>query len=128
VEEAENGTEVLTAFECCQPDAILLDVIMPELDGFSACAALRKLPGGAFLPVLMMTGMDDIESIYRAYEVGATDFVIKPINWTILGNRVQYMLRASQVTRDLVKSEAKNRALLNAIPDLMFQISKDGPI
>jgi PAS domain S-box-containing protein len=126
VEEIEKGTEVLSAFERFRPDAVLLDVILPELDGFSVCAALRKMPGGDFLPVLMLTGMDDIDSIYRAYEVGATDFVIKPINWTILGNRVQYMLRASQVTRDLVKSEGKNRALLNAIPDLMFQMSKDG--
>src|SRR5262245_10944651 len=93
VEEAENGTLALAAFVCIRPDIVLLDVMMPGLDGFATCAALRKLPGGEHTPVLMVTGRNDNESIKRAYEVGATDFIAKPLNWEILTQRVRYMLR-----------------------------------
>jgi diguanylate cyclase (GGDEF)-like protein/PAS domain S-box-containing protein len=60
--------------------------------------------------------------------VGATDFITKPINWVLLGHRVRYMLRASQAINELRRSEEKNRAILNAIPDLMFHLSRDGTI
>ena len=79
VEEAGDGQAGLAAFERLQPDLVLLDVVMPILDGFEACRALRKLPGGEHAPVLMMTGLDDSDSINRAYQVGATDFITKPI-------------------------------------------------
>jgi diguanylate cyclase (GGDEF)-like protein/PAS domain S-box-containing protein len=76
----------------------------------------------------MVTGLDDIESINRAYEAGATDFITKSSNWEVLSHHVRYMLRASQAFTGLERSEAKNRALLNAIPDLMLRISKEGTI
>jgi len=126
VEEAEDGAMALSAFERLKPDAVLLDVMMPELDGFSACARMRKLPGGDLTPIFIVTGLDDLESISRAYEVGATDFIAKPINWGVLGHHVRYMLRAARGLLRLKLSEAKNQALLNAIPDLMFRINKEG--
>jgi diguanylate cyclase (GGDEF)-like protein/PAS domain S-box-containing protein len=124
--EAENGAGALALFEEVHPDVILLDVTMPEMDGFTVCASVRGMPSGERVPILIMTGLDDVESIHRAYNVGATDFITKPINWIILGHRVRYILRASMAIDRLFKSEAKNRALLNAIPDMMFRIGKDG--
>ena len=79
VEEANDGHAGVSAFERLRPDIVLLDVLMPVLDGFGACAALRKLEGGDHAPVLMMTALDDSDSINRAYEAGATDFITKPI-------------------------------------------------
>jgi len=105
VEEAENGLDALSSFQRLKPDILLLDVMMPKMDGFSACAELRKLPGGSHTPVLMMTGLDDIDSINRAYEAGATDFITKPINWLILQNRILYVLRSSKLFQDLHKSK-----------------------
>jgi PAS domain S-box-containing protein len=107
VEEAEDGAQALSAFKRLQPDIVLLDVFMPELDGFGVCEALRKLPGGEATPVLMITGADDTKSIDRAYEAGATDFAPKPINWLILQHRVRYMLRASRAFEELRESEAR---------------------
>jgi PAS domain S-box-containing protein len=107
VEEAEDGAQALSAFKRLQPDMVLLDVFMPELDGFGVCEALRKLPGGEATPVLMITGADDMESINRAYEAGATDFTPKPINWLILQHRVRYMLRASRASEKLRESESR---------------------
>src|SRR5688572_8278447 len=105
VEEAGDGVSGLAAFERLQPDIVLLDVMMPRMDGFEACTQLRRLSRGANTPVLMMTGLDDNASIERAYESGATDFITKPISWPILGHRVRYMLRSAQLLEDLAKSE-----------------------
>lgn len=96
VTESECGEDAIAAFGKLHPDAILLDVMMPGMDGFQTCRALRGLPGGEHTPILMVTGLEDVESIHRAFDAGATDFVTKPINWIIMSHRVRYMLRASE--------------------------------
>src|SRR5215510_7193347 len=75
VEEAENGQHALEIFPYIRPDLVLLDVVMPVMDGFQTCAALRRTPQGEHLPIVMLTGLEDESSIDRAYEVGATDFI-----------------------------------------------------
>ena len=107
VEEAEDGQAALDAFAERGADVILLDVMMPVLDGFEACAALRRLKGGASVPILMMTGLDDSDSINRVYEVGATDFITKPIAWPMLSHRVSYVLRANRAFLELTQSQAR---------------------
>jgi diguanylate cyclase (GGDEF)-like protein/PAS domain S-box-containing protein len=107
VSEAKNGTEAIAAFAAESPEMVLLDVRMPEVDGFQACAALRRMPGGDTVPILILTGLDDIESIKQAYEAGATDFASKPINLFILTHRVRYMLRAKRAFDELRESETR---------------------
>ena len=126
--EAADGDDGIDAFERFRPDLILLDVMMPRMDGFAACLEIRKRPGGDRIPVLMMTGLEDLSSIHRAYEVGATDFITKPINWVVLGYRVSYLMRAGRAFLDLANSEEKTRALMRTIPDLIFRISADGTV
>jgi len=126
VVEAENGIQALSIFTTMRPQIIILDLLMPEMDGFDVCIALRQFKNGDTIPVLVMTSLDDIESINRAYEVGATDFITKPINWTVLSNRVRYMVRATHVADELRRSEAKNRAILDALPDVMFRVNREG--
>jgi PAS domain S-box-containing protein len=111
VSEAADGALALEAMRELLPDLVLMDVSMPVMDGFTCCAELRKLPGGTRVPVVMMTGLDDVASIERAFEVGATDFITKPINWPILAHRVRYMLRASAAINQLKHSQ---RRLSNA--------------
>lgn len=106
VEEAENGREALEAFQRLQPDVVLLDVMMPEMDGYTTCAALRKLPEGAHTPVLIMTGLDDYNSITQAYDAGATDFLTKPLNGLLLTHRVRYIVRSSRIVQELRDSQA----------------------
>lgn len=115
VEEAADGREGVAAFERIRPDLILMDVLMPGMDGFAACATIRTLPGGKLVPILMMTGLDDLESVRRAYEAGATDFTTKPIKGTLLGHRANYLIRAGRAFADLQKAEAENRALLQEL-------------
>ncbi len=101
---ADNGTQGLQLFQQRKPDIVMLDVMMPEQNGFDVCTALRRLPEGKHTPVLMITSLDDVESIDRAYQAGATDFVTKPFNWPLLCHRLRYMLRASHAMSDLTKS------------------------
>ncbi len=107
VEQAENGRDGVERFERFHPDVVLMDVMMPEMDGFAASAELRRRPGGAQTPILMMTGLDDHESIDRAFDAGATDFITKPINYPLLGHRVRYLLRASLAMNNLRESERR---------------------
>ena len=104
VVQAENGKDALDVFRAERPDIVLLDVNMPVMDGFDACRALRRLSGGESVPVLMLTGHDDIGSINRAYEAGATDFLAKSSNLEIIAHRVRYMLRAARAFSELEKS------------------------
>ncbi len=105
VVEAADGIEALQAFEDFWPDLVLLDVVMPKVDGFEACRELRRREGGDFTPVLMTTGLGNYEAIDRAYEAGATDFVTKPINYGVLGRRLMYMLRARRALDELRRHE-----------------------
>ena len=83
---------------------------MPKADGFTVAGRIRQLPEGANTPIMMMTGADDFDAIHKAYEVGATDFITKPLNWVLLGYRLRYALRASRMRENLAESEANLRA------------------
>ena len=116
VREADNGKEALWQFATTGADLILLDVIMPGWDGFATCNRLRQTPMGAQTPIVMITGLDDAQSIQRAYEVGATDFIVKPIIGPILVQRVRYVLRASAALREVAAQADFQRALVETTP------------
>ena len=128
VVDVENGAMACTAFAQHSPSIVLLDVEMPVQDGFTACEQIRRLPGGDLVPIVMVTGRDDIEAVDAAYRAGATDFLAKPINWPIFGHRVQYILRASRDYRKMRRSEAKNEVLLNAMPDTFVVLGRDDEV
>jgi diguanylate cyclase (GGDEF)-like protein len=112
VAEAENGIEGLAAYTCLHPDIVLLDALMPEMDGFGCCMHLQRLPGGARTPVLMITGLEDRESVDQAFAAGAADFVTKPIHWAVLRQRVRRLIHQTQLQRKL---ETANQALQRLI-------------
>ena len=95
------GEVVLDTVINYQPDLILLDALLPDIDGFDVCEHLRGHPKGVYIPIIMLTGLDDVSSINRAYEVGATDFFTKPINHSLLVHRVRYLLRGRQIMDQL---------------------------
>ena len=122
VAEAEDGEAALNAFHSEQPDLIFLDVDMPKMDGFQVCAAIRESTDGKDVPILIATGANDSASIDRGFEVGATQYKTKPINWPLLSRDVKYMLRAASAFSSLRLQQAQLRTLayydpLTALPN-----------
>src|SRR5580704_4604848 len=125
---ASNAKDALAAFEKDKPDIVLLDVELPGSNGFELCATLRIMSPGVDVPIVMVTGHDDTESIAQAYQVGATDFIHKPVLWPTLPHRIGFILRARDNMSALQLSEQKNRALLQALPDTIFIVGRDGQL
>jgi PAS domain S-box-containing protein len=105
--EAGSGEAALALLHDWTPDIIVLDAMMPGLDGFDTCRAVRRLPGYENVPVLMLTGLDDDASITRAYQAGATDFFVKATQWSLLAGRLHYLLRSSRTRIELERSKSK---------------------
>ena len=122
---ASDGSDALQQFATTRFDMVMLDVEMPGMSGYEVCTHIRANVGSS-LPVLMVTGMDDVRSVELAYLNGATDFIAKPINWAVIGHRVKYLLRGYQTLIDLKAEQARNTAILRAIPDLLFEMDLEG--
>ena len=103
VMEAADGEQAIAALEERLPDLVLLDVVMPGMDGFAVCERIRAQPDTADLPVIIMTALDDENSIVRSYDVGATDFIGKPFSAVVLVQRVRYVLRAQRSERRILE-------------------------
>ena len=107
ITEANSGERALAMLANWTPDVIVLDAMMPGLDGFDTCHAVRATPGFDNMPVLMLTGLDDEASITRAYQVGATDFFVKCTQWSLLSGRLRYLLRSARTRQELERSKSK---------------------
>nr|HQC73299.1 response regulator [Candidatus Competibacteraceae bacterium] len=103
--EATNGQQGLQTCLLENPDAVLMDVRMPVMNGFEACQAIRQEPAISRVPILMLTSLDDVVAVQLAFDAGATDFVTKPINWALLAQRVRYALRAREIERQMRENE-----------------------
>lgn len=124
--EARNGEECLEVYQRQTPDIVLLNIIMPVMDGITCCRELQSLSQrsvAAFnerssestlvdrterilaalerTPILMITGLDDADSIDRAFQVGAVDYITKPINWAVLRQRVRSLIERSNLYQQL---------------------------
>ncbi len=115
VVEAESGEEGLTVYIKYRPDIVLLDGLLPLMDGFQVCAKLQTLPGGDRTPVLMITGLNDNESVNEAFKAGATDYITKPIHRAVLRQRVRRLLRTHQAEEVLRLRERALAATSNGI-------------
>jgi diguanylate cyclase (GGDEF)-like protein len=124
---AQDGDEALSMFNENRPDMVVLDVEMPGRSGYEVCTEIRRQVGED-IPVVMVTGHDDVESIERAFEVGATDFISKPINWTLIGHRIRYILRGYHTLQSLHRAETHKHAMLQALPDLLLRVDAKGVI
>ena len=99
VAQSSSGEQCLRDYQRLQPDMVLLDAVMPGIDGFECCRQIRQLPGAAEVPILMITVLDDADSVAQAFEAGATDYITKPIYWAVLGQRVRRLLESYQTTQ-----------------------------
>ncbi|HEY8847242.1 MAG TPA: response regulator [Candidatus Limnocylindrales bacterium] len=114
--EVEDGAAALAVLHADGPagiDVVLLDVVMPELDGFETLAAIKADEALRDLPVIMVSGVDELDSVVRCIEMGATDYLSKPLNPQILGARINASLAAKRL-RDLDKEYLERQTALTA--------------
>lgn len=129
---ARDGLEALAKFDASVVDLVMLDVAMPEMNGMQVCAQLRAKAGPS-LPIVMVTGLNDMDSVDAAFKAGATDFIVKPIHWPLIPHRVGFQLRAAQTLAELAQAKkhsdhvrAELTSTLAAIPDLLFEVDAQG--
>ncbi len=116
---ARDGCEGVAQFEDAEPDLVLMDVMMPNMDGFEACRRIRRLDRAEGTPIIMLTGADDIAAIAQAFDAGATDFITKPINWPLLMQRIRYAIRGGQLWREARRSRLR-QASVRRIAQIAF--------
>jgi diguanylate cyclase (GGDEF)-like protein len=110
VDEVANGEQAVMYCERFMPDLVLMDAIMPGMDGFKACSEIQNLPSGKHVPVLIITALNDEVSIGRAFSSGATDYISKPVNFSVLRKRIARLLQAS-LAEKYVRELAYNDSL-----------------
>lgn len=110
VHAVDSGEAGVQAFDSGEFDLVLLDVMLPGISGFEVCERLRQMPAGLHIPILMLTGLDDTASVDEAFRRGATDFVTKPINWTLLSHRIRFNLRAAALAETAMRHQRQMSA------------------
>lgn len=93
---AENGQQAFDMVKKYSPNMVIMDVMMPVMDGYQSCVAIRAEEKQLKVPILMLTGLDDIESVEKSFDSGATDFIVKPVNLAIFKQRVRHGLKMWQ--------------------------------
>ena len=142
IDEVDNGPAAIEAVKTSAPDMVLLDVKMPGMSGFDVCSEIRKLTGDTDISVVMVTGLDDSRSIEKAFQLGATAFITKPINWDTFPYRIQYLLKArnaivalkqrekhlqhtERISRILTQSKNKDSILIEVLHEMLDIFSAD---
>lgn len=110
VDTAGDGLEALERLAVTRYDLLLVDLEMPRLDGFGLLERLRADPVTANLPVIVQTGREDVEAIDRAFHLGATSFVTKPLNWRLLTYQMRFVLRSNRAEHRLRQASASEAA------------------
>lgn len=120
---AASGREGLALAAKSPPDLILLDVMMPELDGFEVCRRLKATPALAEIPVVFVTALSDFDSELTGLAAGAADFVTKPIQVELVRQRIRNILKLTRLAADLRASEERLRLVMDASGDGLWDWS-----
>src|SRR5205085_1634911 len=112
---ARDGREALQLYPQTNPSIIVLDVMMPVMDGYEACARIKHEPGGRTIPILMLTALTGTDDKIKALESGADDFLNKPINKDELRTRIRSLIKIRNLRKELDSSENIIMALTTAL-------------
>jgi DNA-binding response OmpR family regulator len=125
VAAAADGVEALALLDGFEPDIMLLDLEMPNLDGFEVLERLSRSERWARLPVIVVTGREDIAAVDRAFDAGAASFVVKPLNWRLLSYQIRYVHRASCNEFQLAKAQAQAAAETDARAAQLHRLARE---
>jgi len=124
VRVATNGRRGLEVASSCHPDLIMLDISMPEMDGFEMCALLKKNPATAEIPIIFISARDEDEVKVKAFELGGADYVQKPFQVPEVMARVQHHLRLAEFQRELEAQNAHMEEANLRLNELLLQVGR----
>lgn len=128
VTEASDGYTALSWLESHKFDAIILDARMPGMDGFATCRQMRELLGADLVPIIIVTDQDDDASIDAAFDSGATDYAPKPLNWRIMIERLNSLVRARVIKKHLNNRSNQLSSILKTSAEAMLLLDHNGVI
>ncbi len=116
---ASNGNQAISVADTTKPDLILLDIMMPELDGYEVCTILKSNPNTAHIPIIFLTGRVETDDVVRGFQVGAVDYIAKPFNTVELLIRVKTHLDLKLSKDELVKKNHQLTAYKSELEQLV---------
>lgn len=125
VQTAADGIEALDMLRASPVDLVLLDLGMPKMDGFDVLKRMQDDPQTADIPVIVVTGREDVGAIDRAFDAGATSFVVKPINWRLLSYQIRFVRRAWTTERVLTRANREARTGSQLIGDALTDMARE---
>lgn len=123
---ASDGIEALRAVGEGEFDVVLMDLEMPNMDGFEALTRIRADERTRRLPVVVVTGREDVSAIDRAFQAGATSFLVKPINWRLLSYQVRYVHRTHENEMSLLRQRIRARADAHRAGEALKRLACEG--
>ncbi len=123
-----DGYDAIASLRTAAVDLVVMDAIVPGIDGFDGCSLMRALPTAKRTPILMILGRGDQGSVERAIEAGASDYITKPISWPILRHRVGQLIRSADAERVLSAHEATVQSLVDAFEELVIVCDADAVV
>lgn len=125
---AENGREAVAIFERERPDIVLMDVMMPEMDGLEATQLIRKSPAGRSVPIVMLSALGSETDIVNGLDTGADDYLIKPLSYQIFAAKLRTVARSLSLQRQTETALAEVRAISEAMIDGLVAFDAEGAI
>ena len=126
VEMAVDGNEALEKYASLRPNLMLVDALMPQTNGFEVCAKLKAEPDGIPIPIVMITALNDQDSMIRAFEAGAADYTTKPVYWPVLRQRIRRLLLGKEIENELRREQAFASTVLDSVDAVLIVLNSEG--
>ncbi|MBF0195971.1 MAG: PAS domain S-box protein [Magnetococcales bacterium] len=124
----DSGQQAAEQCEELQPDLIMMDAVMPDLDGFATCKLIKKNAKTAHIPIIMVTSSEDAKSVEKAFASGAEEYITKPIQWLVLRQRIRIYLERKKNLLALQASEERFRSVTDSTVDAIISADENGKI
>ena len=122
---APTGEKALELVERNKPDLILLDIMMPGMDGYQVCQEIKANEGLEDIPIIFITAVVNTEDIIKAYSVGGIDYIVKPFHDQEVLCRITNQLKLKKAQDEIIRREKFYRVIVESVPDLIFQLDPD---
>ena len=125
---AENGAEGLSKFYECSPDVVLLDIMMPVMDGFEATRQIKEIAADRWMPVILLSALNRDENLVTGLDAGADDYLSKPVNFVVLEAKLRSIQRTLMLQQQVIDAMQREQAISDNLVDALITVDENGVI